>query len=63
VFFADHLLHSIQVDAIMETVQRNTLAVIEDGLLAGSGLVLPGTWTAWLSGGRQRSRPGTSPGW
>jgi uncharacterized membrane protein len=35
VFFADHLLHSIQVDAIMEAVQRNTLAVIEDGLLAG----------------------------
>src|SRR5439155_19196319 len=35
VFFADHLLHSIQVDAIMETVQRNTLAVIEDGLLTG----------------------------
>ena len=35
VFFADHLLHSIQVDAIMETVQRNTLAVIQDGLLAG----------------------------
>ena len=33
VFFADHLLHSIQVDAIMEAVQRNTLAVIEDGLL------------------------------
>ena len=27
--------HSIQVDAIMETVQRNTLAVIEDGLLTG----------------------------
>ena len=36
VFFADHLLHSIQVDAIMETVQRNTLAVIEDGLLTGA---------------------------
>src|SRR5215468_7133334 len=35
VFFADHLLHSIQVDAIMETVQRNTLAVIGDGLLTG----------------------------
>src|SRR3954449_108474 len=35
VFFADHLLHSIQVDAIMETVQRNTLSVIGDGLLAG----------------------------
>src|SRR6201993_2365923 len=35
VYFADHLVHSIQVDAIMETVQRNTLAVIEDGLLTG----------------------------
>ena len=35
VFFADHLLHSIQVDAIMETVQRNTLAVIQHGLLTG----------------------------
>src|SRR5262249_39694951 len=35
VYFADHLLHSIQVDAIMDTVQCNTLAVIEDGLLAG----------------------------
>jgi uncharacterized membrane protein len=35
VFFADHLVHSIQVDAIMESVQRNTLAVIADGLLAG----------------------------
>jgi len=35
VYFADHLVHSIQVDTIMETVQRNTLAVIGDGLLAG----------------------------
>jgi uncharacterized membrane protein len=35
VYFADHLVHSIQVDAIMESVQRNTLAVIRDGLLAG----------------------------
>src|SRR5215470_4948022 len=35
VYFADHLVHSIQVDAIMERVQCNTLAVIEDGLLAG----------------------------
>jgi uncharacterized membrane protein len=35
VYFADHLVHSIQVDAIMETVQRNTLAVIDAGLLAG----------------------------
>ena len=45
VFFADHLLHSIQVDAIMETVQRNTLAVIEDGLLTG-GQAAPET-PAW----------------
>jgi len=35
VFFADHLVHSIQVDSIMNVVQRNTLAVIHDGLLAG----------------------------
>jgi uncharacterized membrane protein len=35
VYFADHLVHSIQVDAIMDAVQRNTLAVIEHGLLAG----------------------------
>ena len=35
VFFADHLVHSIQVDAIMNVVQRNTLTVICDGLLPG----------------------------
>jgi uncharacterized membrane protein len=35
VFFADHLVHSIQVDAIMHVVQRSTLGVIRDGLLAG----------------------------
>ena len=35
VFFADHLVHSIQVDTIMNTVQRNTLTVIRDGLLTG----------------------------
>ena len=35
VFFADHLVHSIQVDAIMNVVQRNTLTVIQHGLLAG----------------------------
>src|SRR4051812_25262270 len=28
VFFADHLAHSIQVDAIMKAVERNTLPVI-----------------------------------
>jgi uncharacterized membrane protein len=36
VFFADHLVHSIQVDAIMHVVQRNTVTVIRDGLLPGS---------------------------
>ena len=35
VFFADHLVHSIQVDAIMNTVQRSTISVIRDGLLLG----------------------------
>ncbi len=35
VFFADHLVHSIQVDAIMNVVQGNTVAVIRHGLLAG----------------------------
>jgi uncharacterized membrane protein len=35
VFFADHLVHSIQVDAIMHGVQRNTVAVIRGGLPAG----------------------------
>jgi uncharacterized membrane protein len=36
VFFADHLVHSLQVDAIMGVVQRSTIAVIRDGLLADS---------------------------
>ena len=35
VFFADHLVHSIQVNTIMNTVQHNTLTVINDGLLTG----------------------------
>jgi len=45
VFFADHLVHSIQVDTIMDVVQRNTIAVIRDGLLAG-GQDAPGV-PAW----------------
>ncbi len=36
VFFADHLVHSLQVGAIMGVVQRSTIAVIRDGLFAGS---------------------------
>jgi uncharacterized membrane protein len=35
VYFADHLVHSIQVDAIMSLVERGTLAVIRDGLFTG----------------------------
>ncbi|MGW3496494.1 DUF2254 domain-containing protein [Streptomyces sp. NPDC001020] len=35
VFFADHLVHSIQVDAIMSAVERNTVRVIRDGVFAG----------------------------
>jgi hypothetical protein len=35
VYFADHLVHSIQVDAIVIGVERSTLAVIPDGLFAG----------------------------
>jgi uncharacterized membrane protein len=64
VFFADHLLHSIQVDAIMETVQRNTLAVIGDRLLTG-GQEAPDVppWAVPVasrhSGYVQAVRPGT----
>jgi uncharacterized membrane protein len=35
VFFADHLVHSIQVDAIMHVVEQ-PVTVIRDGLLPGS---------------------------
>ena len=35
VYFADHLVHSIQIDAIMKVVQRNTISVIRDGMLTG----------------------------
>jgi uncharacterized membrane protein len=35
VFFADHLAHSIQVDSIMRVVERNTLAVIGEGMFVG----------------------------
>jgi uncharacterized membrane protein len=39
VFFADHLAHSLQVDYIMQTVERNTLAVIRT--LPGGGTPPP----------------------
>jgi uncharacterized membrane protein len=35
VFFADHLVHSLQVDAIMRVVERGTLGVIRDGMFPG----------------------------
>ena len=63
VFFADHFVHSIQVDAIMNGVQRTTLAVIEGGLLAG-GPETPAVpaWavpvTSRRSGYVQAARPG-----
>ena len=52
VFFADHLVHSIQVNAIMNGVQRNTLMVIRDGLLTGAPDApdIPGRATAITSG-------------
>ena len=63
VFFADHFVHSIQVDAIMNGVQRATLAVIQGGLLAG-GQETPAV-PAWAvpvtsrhSGYVQAARPG-----
>jgi len=64
VFFADHLVHSIQVDAIMEAVQCNTLAVIRGGLLTG-GEETPAVpaWavpvTSQRSGYVQAVHPGT----
>lgn len=35
VYYADHLAHSLQVEAIMSVVERNSLAVIHGGLLEG----------------------------
>ena len=63
VYFADHLVHSIQVDAIMHVVERSTLSVIRDGLFTG-GQDAPET-PAWAvpvpaprSGSVQAVRPG-----
>ncbi|GGN64324.1 hypothetical protein GCM10011579_033610 [Streptomyces albiflavescens] len=39
-FFADHLVHSIQVDAITSVVEQNTVRVIRDGVFAGGADVL-----------------------
>src|SRR4051794_39951235 len=41
VFFADHLAHSIQVDHIMQVVERTTLPVIRDLPAAGTLPAVP----------------------
>ena len=46
VFFADHLAHSLQVDRIMRTVERNTLAVIRECPPAGTPPRVPDDATA-----------------
>ena len=74
VFFADHLVHSIQVDAIMHVVQRNSIAVIRDGLLAGGqdapevpewavpvASSTPGTYRRYAPACCCRTPPGTGP--
>jgi uncharacterized membrane protein len=63
VYFADHLVHSIQVDAIMNVAERRTLAVIRDGLFAGGqDAPQPPAWAvpvaAQRSGYVQVVRPG-----
>ena len=55
VFFADHLAHSLQVDHIMRTVERTTLAVIRT--LPPPGAPLPCRATPPRS---RRTRPDTS---
>jgi uncharacterized membrane protein len=46
VFFADHLAHSLQIDYIMRTVERNALAVIRTLPSAGTPLHVPEAATA-----------------
>jgi uncharacterized membrane protein len=41
VYFAHHMAHSIQVDAIMQVVERNTLTVVRDRLPGGDSGELP----------------------
>jgi len=41
VFFADHLAHSIQIDAVMGVVQRDTVAMIGTRMLPGGGQAPP----------------------
>jgi uncharacterized membrane protein len=62
VYFAHHLAHSLQVDAIMEVVERSTLAVIRDRLPGGVeeaptapawSIALPATRSGYV----QRVRP------
>jgi uncharacterized membrane protein len=41
VYFADHLAHSIQIEAIMSVVERHALTVISGGLLEGGSPPIP----------------------
>jgi uncharacterized membrane protein len=35
VYFADHLMHSIQIESIMAVVERNAMTVIREGMITG----------------------------
>jgi uncharacterized membrane protein len=41
VYFADHLAHSIQIDAIMQVARRQTLMVIDEGMFVGGQESVP----------------------
>src|SRR5215468_11235646 len=64
VYFADHLVHSIQVDSIMSVVERGTLAVIRDGLFAGGQEApeVPG-WAVPVASPRSGYVQAVRPGW
>src|SRR5215813_695172 len=64
VYFADHLVHSIQVDAIMSVVERSTLAVIRDGLFTGGQEApeVPG-WAVPVASPRSGYVQAVRPGW
>ncbi len=61
VYFADHLAHSIQIDAIMRRVERQTLAVIATVRGSGQPAPTPPEWaiplTAPRSGYLQTAHP------
>ena len=63
VYFADHLVHSIQLDAINQRIERNTLRVIarrHPHPVEESAPRAP-AWAVSLTGAPQRVRPDGSP--